>query len=92
MRVQERPDELPADIFEAEFKMRVLVNGVVAAEEGRRADHHALLFGDFFRIDQSGRIARARRRDRGIEWMREMIPQSDARRGGFDLDPGGESG
>ena len=32
MRVQERPDELPADVFEPEFEMRVLVDGVMPAE------------------------------------------------------------
>ena len=36
VRVQKRPDELPADIFEPELKMRVLVNGVMPAVKRRR--------------------------------------------------------
>src|SRR5579859_997936 len=34
VRVEKRPDELTADIFEAEFEMGVLVDGVVAAIKG----------------------------------------------------------
>ena len=71
MRVQKRPDELAADVFEAEFEMRVLIDGVMAAEKGGRADVHALLFGDFLGIDQARRVAGARRGDGGIEGMRE---------------------
>ena len=85
MCVQERPHELPADILEAEFEMRVLIDGVVSAEESRRADHYPLLFGDFFRRDQSGRIAGARRRDCGIKRVSEVIAQGNPRRGSFDL-------
>src|SRR5271154_149850 len=33
MRVEEGPHELPAHIFEPEFEMRVLINGVMPAEE-----------------------------------------------------------
>src|ERR1700730_14664306 len=38
VRVQERPDELPADVFESKFKMRVLIDRVMAAEKRGRAD------------------------------------------------------
>ena len=38
VRVEERPDELPADIFQAKFKMRVLVDRVVAGLKRGRAD------------------------------------------------------
>ena len=47
MRVQERPDKLAADIFEAEFEMRVLIDGVMATEVSGGADGDALLVGDF---------------------------------------------
>ena len=83
MRVQERPDELPADIFEAKFKVRVLVDGVVAAVKRGRADLQALLVGDFFRPDEARRVAGARRGDGRIVGMREVIAQRDARRSGF---------
>ena len=53
MRVKEGPDELAADIFQAEFEMRVLVNGVVAAKKVAGADVEALLVGDFFGADQA---------------------------------------
>ena len=76
---------MPADIFQSKFKMRVLVNGVMSAKISGRADHHPLLIGDFFGTDQPRRIAGARRRDRRIESVREMIAQSDARRGRFHL-------
>ena len=48
MRVEEGPDELAADIFEAEFEMGVLVDGVMAAIESGGTDVEALLVGDFF--------------------------------------------
>ena len=85
MRVQKRPDELPADVFEAEFKMRVLKDGVVPAEKRGRADLQALLVGDFFGTDDARRVAGARGGDGRIVRMREMISQRDARRGGFEL-------
>ena len=53
MGVQEGPHKLAADVFQSEFKMRVLVDRVVAAEVSRRADHHPLLVGDFLRRDQA---------------------------------------
>ena len=73
MRVQEGPDKLPAHVFEPEFEVRVLVNGMMPAEIRSRADRHALLFGDFLGADQARRIAGARRRDRRIERMREEL-------------------
>jgi hypothetical protein len=51
MGVEERPDELAADIFEAEFEMGVLIDGVMAAVERGRADVETLLVGDFFGDD-----------------------------------------
>ncbi len=80
MRVEKRPDELPAHIFEPEFEVRVLVNGVMPAEIRSRADGHALLFGDFLGNHQMRRIAGARRRNRGIERVRERVAQRHARR------------
>ena len=85
MGVQKGPDELPADVLEAEFEMRVLIDGVMAAEKSARADGHALLFGDFFGIDEPRRIAGARRGDGGVERMREAVAQRYARRRGFHL-------
>jgi hypothetical protein len=63
MRVQKRPDELPADVFEAKFKVRVLVNGVMAAVKRGRADLQSLLVGNFFRPDEPRRVAGACRGD-----------------------------
>jgi len=83
VRVQERPDELPAHIFEPEFEMRVLIDRVVPAEKRPRTDHHTLFFGDFFARDEMGRIARSRRGHCGIERMRKRIAQGDARCCGF---------
>ena len=83
MRVQERPDELPADVFEAKFKMRVLVDGVVPAVKRRGPDLQALLVGDFFRSDEARRVASASGGDSRIVRMSEVIAQRDARRSGF---------
>ena len=44
--MQERPDELPRDVLEAELEVRVLVDRVVAGVEGQRADRVALPVGD----------------------------------------------
>ena len=85
MRMQERPDELAADIFEAEFEMRVLIDGVVAAEISGGADGDALLVGDFLRSDQARGVAGSRCSDCGIEGMRKVIAKGDAGGGGFDL-------
>jgi len=53
MRMEEGPDELAADIFEAEFEMGMLVDSVMAAVEGGGTDVEALLVGDFFRADEA---------------------------------------
>ena len=49
MRVKKGPDELAADVFQAEFEMRVLEDGVMAAVKGGGTDVEALLVGDFVR-------------------------------------------
>ena len=59
MSVKKGPDELAADVFEAEFKVGVLENGVMTAVEGGSADVDALLFGDFSGGDKGGGIAGA---------------------------------
>ena len=84
MRVEKRPHELPADIFEAEFEVSVLVNRVMAAVERRSADIHALLFSDLLGADQPRRIARPCGGNRGVERMRGCVAQRDTRLGGFD--------
>ena len=85
VRVEKRPDELPAHIFESEFEMRVLVNGVMPAKVGSRTDRHALLIGDFLGNYQVRRVARPRRRNRRIERVRERVAQRHARRGSLHL-------
>jgi hypothetical protein len=82
--VQEGPDELAADVFQPEFEMGVLVNGVVAAVERGGADVQALLVRNFFGADQARCVTRARGGDGGIERMREVVAESDARQGGFN--------
>ncbi len=89
MRMQKGPDKLPADVLEPKFKVGVLVDGVVAAEERSRADVYALLLGDFVGLDQPSRVASARCGNRGIERMRERVAKSDSRSGGFNQRPGG---
>src|SRR5579863_634225 len=42
MRVQKRPHELPAHVFESELEMRVLVNRMMPAVIRAGADRHAL--------------------------------------------------
>ena len=83
MRVQKGPDKLPAHIFKAEFKMSVLVDGVMAAVKRGCPDLHALLVGNFLGTDQARRVAGARRGDGRIVGMSETIAQRDARRSGF---------
>jgi hypothetical protein len=51
MRVEERPDELAGNVFQAKFEMRVLVDGVMAAVKSGGADVEALLVCNFFRTD-----------------------------------------
>jgi hypothetical protein len=83
MSVKERPDKLAADVFQAEFEMRVLVDGVMTAEEGGSADVEALLVVDFFWIDEAGGVAGARGGDGGVERMCEGVAESDARGSGL---------
>jgi hypothetical protein len=86
MRVQERPDELTADIFEPEFKVRVLIDRVVAAKIRAGSNHDPLLIRNFFGTDQSCRIASSRCGDRRIEGVRERVAKRYARRAGLDLE------
>ena len=83
MRVEKRPDELAADVFEAEFEMSVLVDGMVAAVEGGGANVQALLIGDFFGGDKVRGIAGACGSDGGIERMQEGVAEGDAGRARF---------
>src|SRR5271169_2694231 len=71
VRVEEGPDELAADVFQAEFEMRVLIDGMVAAVESGGANIEALLVGDFFGADEAGGVAGARGSDGRIEGVRE---------------------
>ncbi len=82
--VEKRPDELAADIFEAEFEMGVLVDGVMAAVKGGGADVEALLVGDFFGDDEARGVAGAGGGDGGVVGVREGVTESDAGGGGFD--------
>jgi hypothetical protein len=84
MGVQKRPDELAADIFEAEFEMRMLVDRVVAAEESACTNVQTLLVGDFFGNDKARGIAGAGGGNGGIEGMREGVAKSDAQRSGLN--------
>src|SRR5882762_218244 len=84
MRVEERPNKLATDVFEAKFEMSMLVDGVMAAVEGGGADVHALLLGDLFGADEAGCVTGAGSGNGGIERVREGIAESDARRGGLD--------
>ncbi len=85
VRVKERPDELAADIFEAEFEVRVLIHGVMATEVSGGADGDALLVGDFLRADQARGVAGSGGGDGGIIGMCKVIAEGDAGGGGFDL-------
>src|ERR1700737_5282828 len=84
MSVEKRPDKLPADVFETEFEVRVVIDGVVAAVKGGRGDVEALLIGDFVRMNEAGRIAGARSGDGRIEGMGKRVAKSYMRRGGLD--------
>jgi hypothetical protein len=57
--------------------MRVLVNGVMTAEESGSADVEALLVIDFFGSNKTGRVTGARSGDSGIEGMSESVAESD---------------
>jgi len=63
--------------------MRVLVDGVMTAEEGGSADVEALFVVDFFWIDEAGGVASARGGDSGVERMCEVIAEGDAGRSGL---------
>jgi hypothetical protein len=82
--VEKGPDELAADILQAEFEMGVLVDGVMAAVESGGADVEALLVGDFFGDDQARGIASAGGGYGGIVGMREGVAKGDSGWGGFD--------
>jgi hypothetical protein len=84
MRVKKRPDELTADVFQAEFEMGVLINGVMAAEESGGTDVETLLVVDFFGADEARRVAGARGGDGGVEGMFETVAKSNARWSGLN--------
>ena len=73
MRVQEGPHQLAADVFQPEFKMRVLIDGMVAAEKGGGADVEALLVGDFLGPNQARRVTGPRGGHGGVKRMREGV-------------------
>jgi hypothetical protein len=91
MRVKKRPDKLSADIFQSELEMRVLINGVMAAEKSGCSDVEALLVVDFFGADEAGGVAGAGGGDRGIEGMCEGVAERDEWRSGLN-EFGGTSG
>jgi len=84
VRVKERPNELAADVLEAEFESGVLENGVMAAVEGCSPYVEALLVSDFFRRNKMIGITGTGGRDGGIKGMIKEVPESDAGRAGFD--------
>src|SRR5256885_7550979 len=69
MCVEKRPHKLARNIFQTEFKVSVLVNGMMAAVKGSGPNVETLLVGDFFRPDQTRSVAGTRRSDRGVERM-----------------------
>jgi hypothetical protein len=73
---------LAADVFEPEFEMGVLVDGVMAAVEGGGANVEALLVGNFFWADQPRGVTSAGGGDGGVKGMSEGVAESDARRAG----------
>src|SRR5262249_23498713 len=77
MRVEKRPDELAADVFEAELKMRVLVDGVMTTVEGSCANVEALLIGDLLGNNQARGIAGTRRGGGGGKRMKEGVAESN---------------
>ncbi len=83
MGVKKGPDELAADVFEAELERGVLEYGMVAAIECGGADIEALLVGDFFGSDEMVGVAGAGGGDGGVKWVGEGISESDARGGGL---------
>ena len=91
MGVKKRPDELAADVFEAEFERSVLKDGVMAAVEGGGSNVEALLVGDFFGSNEMVGIAGAGGGNGGVKWVGERVSESDARRGGLNLCAGGDA-
>src|SRR5256885_3762683 len=81
--VEKRPDELAADVFEAEFERGVLEDGVVTAVEGGGANVEALLVGDLFRTDEMVGVTSSSGGDSGIERMIEKVAKGYARWGRF---------
>src|SRR5208337_5530779 len=77
--VEEGPDELTADVFQAELEVSVLVDGVVAAIESGCANVEPLLVGDLLGRDEAGRVAGTGGGNGGIEGMREGVAEGDAR-------------
>lgn len=75
---------MAADVLQAKFKMRVLVNRMVPAVKRGCADVDPLLFGHFLGLDQTRRIARPGSGNGGIIGMRKCVAQSDARGGAFN--------
>ena len=69
--MQERPHELPADVLEPKLEVGVLVDGVMAAEEGCGADQRTLLVGDLVGRDQARCVTGPRRGNRGVVWVRK---------------------
>src|SRR5205814_5996704 len=75
VRVKKGPDKLPGDVLQAKFKIRVLINGVMAGVERQRTDRVALLVGDLARTDHTRRVAGARSRDRSGERHARRVSQ-----------------
>jgi len=82
--MEKRPDELAADVFEAEFERGVLEDGVVAAVESGGANVEALLVGDFFGSDEMVGVTSAGGGDGGVKRVVEEIAEGDAWRRGID--------
>ena len=85
MGVEKGPDELAANVFEAELEGGVLKDGVMAAVKGSDADVEALLVGDFFGSNEMVGVAGAGGGYSRVKWVGEGISESDARSGGLQL-------
>jgi len=81
--VEKRPDELAADVFEAEFEMSVLIDGVVSTVKSCRTDIKALLVSNFVVGNEAWCVAGARSGDGGIERMQERIAEGHLGSAGF---------
>ncbi len=75
--VQEAPHELARDSRERELEGGVLIDGVVTALEGERADVAALAIGDLVDFDDARRVAGAGGRDRVVVGTLEPVAQPD---------------